>query len=462
MTEPASPRAASDGRERDHEKLLVVEDLVKVYGRRRVVNKVSFDVEPGEIVGLLGPNGAGKTTTFLMTVGMVTPESGTIRFKGKDVTRLPMFKRAHLGIGYLAQEPSIFRRLTVEENILAILETRKLSRLDRAHRLEELLAELDLARLRKNRADTLSGGERRRLEITRALVTNPSLILLDEPFAGVDPIAVADVQDIVQKLSRRGIGVLLTDHNVRETLSITNRACIIHEGKICARGTAPELIRNEIVRRVYLGEKFAMPGVGISTEEERGLEESPPVPAPTAPKHKPPAAAVPSKKIAAQPPAAFAEGVSHDEVKILGSPLFENVRERVKSLDERPAAPAAKPAAPAPKPVAPASTPAVAPAKPAPRPVGPIFKPTANPAAPKPATPVSKPATPAVKPATPVSRPATPIPKPAAPAAKPAAPAAKPAAPAAQPGAPATRPAPPRPAPPPSAPKEPNQGGAPG
>ena len=310
-------------------KLLEVENLVKVFGRRRVVDKVSFDVEPGEIVGLLGPNGAGKTTTFLMTVGMVTPESGTIRFRGQDVTRLPMFRRAHLGIGYLAQEPSIFRRLTVEENILAILETRKLSRAEREIRLEELLAELDLARLRKNRADTLSGGERRRLEITRALVTNPSLILLDEPFAGVDPIAVADVQEIVQKLSRRGIGVLLTDHNVRETLSITNRAYIIYEGKIIERGSAQELIRNQLVRKVYLGDRFDMPGIGISSEEERGLEAA-----------APPAATGPEKPAASPPPKpAFTEGVSHDEVKILGSPLFETFREKVKGAggDEKPA-----------------------------------------------------------------------------------------------------------------------------
>jgi lipopolysaccharide export system ATP-binding protein len=331
-------------------KLLAVENLVKIYGRRRVVDKVSFDVEPGEIVGLLGPNGAGKTTTFLMTVGMVTPESGSILFKGKDVTRLPMFKRAHLGIGYLAQEPSIFRRLTVEENILAILETRKLSRHDRAARLEELLAELDLARIRKNRADTLSGGERRRLEITRALVTNPSLILLDEPFAGVDPIAVADVQEIVQKLSRRGIGVLLTDHNVRETLSITNRAYIIYEGKIIERGSAPDLIRNQLVRKVYLGERFDMPGVGISTEEERGLEETSP-PRPGAPHLSPPAAPDPAP---AGGKPAFTEGVSHDEVKILGSPLFENVRDKVKGGDEKSPrgenAPPGKPGSPAERP----------------------------------------------------------------------------------------------------------------
>ncbi len=306
------------------EKLLVVEQLVKVYGRRRVVDKVSFDVEPGEIVGLLGPNGAGKTTTFLMTVGMVTPESGSIRFRGADVTRLPMYQRARLGIGYLAQEPSIFRRLTVEDNILAILETLKLGRAERAERLENLLGELDLGRLRRNRADTLSGGERRRLEITRALVRNPSLILLDEPFAGVDPIAVADVQEIVQKLSRRGIGVLLTDHNARETLSITNRAYLIHGGKIIERGSAKELIANPLVRKVYLGDRFDMPGVGISSEEEAGLEAAPAT------------GSEASAKGPARGAAPFAEGVSPDEVRILGSPLFESVRGRVKGADERP------------------------------------------------------------------------------------------------------------------------------
>lgn len=264
--------------------LLEVDGLVKSYrGRGRVVNEVSFRVDPGEIVGLLGPNGAGKTTSFRMTVGMLRPDGGAVRFAGQDVTHAPMFKRARLGMGYLSQEPSIFRQLTVEENVLAILETLKLPRADRRKRLEELLAELGLTPLRKSVASQLSGGERRRLEITRALVTNPKLLLLDEPFAGVDPIAVADIQGIVRQLRERGIAVLLTDHNVRETLSITNRAYIIYDGQILKQGSARELVEDRVVRKIYLGETFSMPELsadilsGVPTDPESASAD----PAPT-------------------------------------------------------------------------------------------------------------------------------------------------------------------------------------
>ncbi len=243
--------------------LLAARDLAKAYRKRRVVDQVSFHVEPGEIVGLLGPNGAGKTTSFLMVLGMVRPDGGSVLFRDADVTRMPIYKRARLGIAYLPQEPSVFRKMTVEGNVLAILETLKLSRADRARRLEELLAELDLTPRRKSRADTLSGGERRRLEITRALVLEPSLLLLDEPFAGVDPIAVQDIQAILRRLrTERGISILLTDHNVRETLSVTDRSYIIAEGKILRHGLPSELVRDEVVRRTYLGEGFSMPELG--------------------------------------------------------------------------------------------------------------------------------------------------------------------------------------------------------
>ncbi len=236
--------------------LLKADNLVKVYGKRTVVNGVTFEVYPGEIVGLLGPNGAGKTTSFRMTVGMVRPTDGKVFFKSTDITRLPMYLRARQGMGYLSQETSIFRRLTVEQNIMAILETQKISRRERRPRAEAALEELELTRLAKNRADTLSGGERRRLEITRALVSNPALLLLDEPFAGVDPIAVQDIQGIVNSLKERGIGVLLTDHNVRETLAITDRSYIISHGQILKQGPPEELIHDPEVRRVYLGENF--------------------------------------------------------------------------------------------------------------------------------------------------------------------------------------------------------------
>ena len=243
--------------------LLAARDLAKSYRKRRVVDQVSFHVEPGEIVGLLGPNGAGTTTSFLIVLGMVRPDEGTVHFRDADVTRMPIYKRARLGIAYLPQEPSVFRKMTVEGNVLAILETLKLSRADRARRLEELLAELDLTPRRKSRADTLSGGERRRLEITRALVLEPSLLLLDEPFAGVDPIAVQDIQAILRRLrAERGISILLTDHNVRETLSVTDRSYIIAEGKILRHGVPSDLVKDEVVRRTYLGEGFSMPELG--------------------------------------------------------------------------------------------------------------------------------------------------------------------------------------------------------
>ena len=238
--------------------LLETEGLVKAYNGRRVVNRVNITVQKGEVVGLLGPNGAGKTTTFYMIVGVIAPEEGTILFNNKKITNLAMYQRARRGIGYLAQESSIFRKLTVEENIMAILETLRISRRERDRRLKRLLAELNISYLAKNKAYTLSGGERRRLEITRALVTNPSFILLDEPFSGIDPIAVFETQEIITKLKKKGLGVLLTDHSVRETLSITDRAYIMAEGKILISGTAQELITDPKARAIYLGEKFRM------------------------------------------------------------------------------------------------------------------------------------------------------------------------------------------------------------
>lgn len=232
--------------------------LVKSYRGRTVVNRVTINVFRGEIVGLLGPNGAGKTTTFYMTVGVIKPEAGKIYFQGEDITRLPMYKRARLGMGYLSQEPSIFRKLTVEENIMAILETLDISPAERDERLARLLNELDITHLAKNKAHTLSGGERRRLELTRALVTNPSLILLDEPFSGVDPIAVFEVQKILTKLKRQGLSILLTDHSVRETLSITDRAYIMNEGRIEVSGTSQFLATDRRARQIYLGERFTL------------------------------------------------------------------------------------------------------------------------------------------------------------------------------------------------------------
>jgi len=238
--------------------LLQVAGLTKSYRRRKVVNDVAFEVEPGEIVGLLGPNGAGKTTAFKMVMGMVRPDTGAVTFDGHDVTRLPMYRRARLGMGYLAQEPSVFQLLTVEQNLIAIAETLPLSRAERKDRIESLLEALELTSLRKRNAQVLSGGERRRLEIARSLLSEPRLFLLDEPFAGVDPIAVADIQDIVRGLQRRGISILLTDHNVRETLAVTDRSYIIFEGRILRHGPSDDLVQDPLVRQVYLGSKFRM------------------------------------------------------------------------------------------------------------------------------------------------------------------------------------------------------------
>ena len=237
---------------------LTTHDLTKSYSGRTVVRGVSIEVASGEIVGLLGPNGAGKTTTFYMTVGLTTPDAGRVVLDGEDVTGAPMYVRARKGIGYLPQEPSIFRGLTVEQNIMAILETMKLSRGDRKKRAAELLAELNLTPLAQAPAHTLSGGERRRAEITRALVVSPKFILLDEPFAGIDPIAVADIQKIIFHLKDRGIGVLVTDHNVRETLRITDRAYIVHDGTIFKSGTPDVLAADDEVRRIYLGTEFRL------------------------------------------------------------------------------------------------------------------------------------------------------------------------------------------------------------
>ncbi len=238
--------------------LLKTKNLVKAYNGRRVVDEVDITVQKGEIVGLLGPNGAGKTTTFYMVVGVVEPDKGRIIFNDKDISNLAMYQRARRGIGYLAQESSIFRKLSVEENIMAVLETLPISRRERQSRLSYLLAELNISYLAKNKAYTLSGGERRRLEITRALVTSPSFILLDEPFSGVDPIAVFETQEIITELKKKGLGVLLTDHSVRETLAITDRAYIMAEGKILISGTAQELISDPKAKEIYLGEKFRM------------------------------------------------------------------------------------------------------------------------------------------------------------------------------------------------------------
>ncbi|MDD3051841.1 MAG: LPS export ABC transporter ATP-binding protein [Candidatus Cloacimonetes bacterium] len=233
--------------------------LVKIYGKRKVVNEVSLELSQGEVVGILGPNGAGKSTSFYMILGIAKANSGKVFFNDTDITKKPMYKRAQLGIGYLAQAPSIFHKLTVEQNILAILETLKLDKKKRMDLLDMYLEELNLKKLAKQKAYTLSGGERRKLEITRSLVTNPSFILMDEPFAGVDPLAVADIQDIIEKLKQRNIGILITDHNVWETLKITQRAYIIYSGEILFSGTSKELVNNEKAREVYLGDRFLNP-----------------------------------------------------------------------------------------------------------------------------------------------------------------------------------------------------------
>lgn len=239
-------------------RLLEVNNLTKSYGNRTVVKGVSLSVKRGEIVGLLGPNGAGKTTTFYMVVGIISPDAGQISFDNQDITYTPIHVRAKFGIGYLSQEPSVFRKLTVEENIMAILETLPLRRIERLRRLDELLEELKISHLRKSKAYTLSGGETRRLEITRALVTNPSFFLLDEPFSGIDPIVVGEAKEIITELRDKGMGILVTDHNVRETLSITNRAYLISEGKILISGTADDLINHKEAREIYLGKDFKM------------------------------------------------------------------------------------------------------------------------------------------------------------------------------------------------------------
>jgi len=237
---------------------LVARDLERYYGNWKVVDKVTVEVQRGEVVGLLGPNGAGKTTTFYLIVGLLRSDSGRIEVDGRDVTREPMHVRARIGIGYLQQEPSIFRRLTVRENILAILETLKLPSKERAQRLDQLLEELNIGHLADRKGYNLSGGERRRVEITRALVTQPGYLLLDEPFVGIDPIAVSEIQDIVSRLQKKGLGILITDHNVRETLSTTDRAYIMFEGKILLRGTSEELARDPVARQIYLGERFRL------------------------------------------------------------------------------------------------------------------------------------------------------------------------------------------------------------
>jgi lipopolysaccharide export system ATP-binding protein len=237
---------------------LQAKSLVKSYGRRNVVRGIEIEVKPGEIVGLLGPNGAGKTTSFHMIVGLIRPESGSILLGGTDITRQPMYRRARLGIGYLSQEPSIFRRLTVEENLLAILQMRRATSEERQQKMDGLLSELGLQSLRHQVAATLSGGEKRRCEVARALVSDPKFLLLDEPFVGIDPLAVDDLQVVVRKLKARGIGVLITDHNVRETLEIVDRAYIMYEGRVLTQGNAQELLADPEARRVYLGERFSL------------------------------------------------------------------------------------------------------------------------------------------------------------------------------------------------------------
>ena len=238
--------------------LMAAEHLVKSYHGRTVVNDVSLRVGRGEIVGLLGPNGAGKTTTFYMVVGLIKPDSGCVGFGAKDVTGLPMCRRARLGIGYLAQEPSVFRKLTVEQNVMAILETLNLTAAERRRRLGQLLNDLGIEKLAKQRAYTLSGGERRKVEITRALVRNPAVMLLDEPFSGVDPIAVSEIQAIITELRRRGLGILITDHNVRETLAVVDRAYLMYEGRVLREGESTFLINDEMSRELYLGREFKM------------------------------------------------------------------------------------------------------------------------------------------------------------------------------------------------------------
>jgi lipopolysaccharide export system ATP-binding protein len=252
FTEPLSrPSDNSNGKS-----ILLTDKLVKIYNKKKVVNEVSISVEQGEIVGLLGPNGAGKTTTFHMMIGLIKPDSGKVFLGECDISRLPMYKRALLGLGYLSQEPSVFQKLTVQDNIMAILETLNIPNQERKERLKQALAELGLTPLAKQKAYSLSGGERRKLEITRALITNPLFLFLDEPFSGVDPIAVSEIQNIIKELQSRGIGILITDHNVLDTLQITHRAYIIYEGKVLLSGTSKELVNDPQARKIYLGDKF--------------------------------------------------------------------------------------------------------------------------------------------------------------------------------------------------------------
>ncbi len=259
-----SPRMPSCGEAREEQRSLVpearlrMENLVKSYGRKRVVDSVSLNIDSGEIVGLLGPNGAGKTTTFYMTVGLISPDQGQVLLNDEDITRMPMYKRARRGICYLPQEASIFRKLTVEQNIMAILETLGLPKAEERQRLKELLAELGVTHLAKNKAYSLSGGERRRVEITRALVTNPRFILLDEPFAGIDPLAVIDIQNIIRQLRERGIGILISDHNVRETLGVCDRAYILSSGVVLEEGPPQAIANSETAKKIYLGEQFTL------------------------------------------------------------------------------------------------------------------------------------------------------------------------------------------------------------
>ena len=236
---------------------LRTENLVKAFRSRKVVNRVSLEVKQGEIVGLLGPNGAGKTTTFYMVVGLTRPDNGHVLLNNEDITHFPMYKRANKGVSYLPQEPSVFRKLTVEENIIAVLESQKLSTFDRKKKARSLLRELNILHIKDSMAYSLSGGERRRVEISRALATSPVFILLDEPFAGIDPIAVSDIQLIISQLKKRGIGILITDHNVRETLSITDRAYIINEGEIISSGSPHQVAQDEKVKQIYLGDQFS-------------------------------------------------------------------------------------------------------------------------------------------------------------------------------------------------------------
>lgn len=236
---------------------LKIRNLVKSYRSRKVVNRVTLEIKQGEIIGLLGPNGAGKTTTFYMVVGLTKPDDGRVFLNDEDITNFPMHKRAIKGVSYLPQEPSVFRKLTVEENLLAVLESQKLSTFDRKKKARSLLRELNILHIKDSMAYSLSGGERRRVEISRALATSPIFILLDEPFAGIDPIAVSDIQSIVSQLKKRGIGVLITDHNVRETLSITDRAYIINEGEIISSGSPHQIVQDEKVKQIYLGDQFS-------------------------------------------------------------------------------------------------------------------------------------------------------------------------------------------------------------